>query len=84
MRVRVCIVCVCDRFGASLRYLRAALKPSAVRRLMAGPFAKYVRSVAPVLKEWHENGDMTQRIITEVLDIDTDRILRNNLLLRMQ
>ncbi len=54
-----------------------------VVELRASPFGDYIEKIEPVLAHWKTVGSNEEaRVITEVLDIDTDRILRNNPLLR--
>ena len=64
------------------RYLRVSLAHQQVLQLRESVFGQYIEDVVPVLDHWRQGGDEAARVVTEVLDIDTDRILRNNPLLR--
>eukprot|EP00750_Incisomonas_marina_P028035 INCI635.1.p1 GENE.INCI635.1~~INCI635.1.p1 ORF type:complete len:1186 (-),score=153.54 INCI635.1:187-3744(-) len=68
--------------SGNFRFIRTALSAEACAELRKGHFAEYISDISLVLQHWMEGGNQIARVITEVLDIDTDRILRNNPLLR--
>lgn len=71
-------------FTGKFRYFRTSIDSKMQYALLNSEFSSSIHNITPVLEHWFKDGNEKSRVVTEVLDIDTDRILRNNPVLRSQ